>query len=189
MFCEKFRADIDRYVLTTGSSPLFCLVHMQGLWALAEYRFSHWVWASVRVPVVRQLLRLVGIVWHKVIELTTGIDLPADTTIGRGLYIAHFGGIIVHGRTVMGENCNLSHGVTIGIGGRGEQRGVPVFGDRVFIGPGAVIVGPIRVGNDVVIGANAVVIRDLPDQAVAVGVPPKVVSLEGSADYVQFRPR
>ena len=81
-------------------------------------------------------------------------------------------------------DCNLSQGVTIGIGGRGERRGVPRVGDRVYFGPGAKVFGPIVVGDDVAIGANSVVNRDVPPRAVAVGVPFRVVSLEGSFDLV-----
>jgi serine O-acetyltransferase len=75
--------------------------------------------------------------------------------IEKGLYIGHFGGIFVNDDVVMGENCNLSQGVTIGLGGRREKRGCPKIGDRVFIGPGAKLFGAIEIGNDVAIGANA----------------------------------
>jgi serine O-acetyltransferase len=84
----------------------------------------------------------------------------------------------------MGEYCNLSQGVTIGVGGRGENSGCPKLGDRVFIGPGAKILGSISIGNDVAIGANAVVTKDLPDNAVAVGVPAKIISYKGSKDFI-----
>ncbi|WP_202807026.1 serine O-acetyltransferase [Planktothrix agardhii] len=74
--------------------------------------------------------------------------------------------------------------MTIGVGGRGEKSGCPVIGDQVFIGPGAKIFGKIRIGNDVAIGANAVVTKDLPDNAVAMGIPAKIISYEGSQDFV-----
>jgi serine O-acetyltransferase len=72
------------------------------------------------------------------------------------------------------------------VGGRGENRGSPKLGDRVFVGPGACLFGSITIGNDVAIGANAVVTKDLPDNAVAVGVPAKIVSYKGSQDFIDY---
>ncbi|TSK06246.1 MAG: hypothetical protein FPO08_13930 [Geobacter sp.] len=86
----------------------------------------------------------------------------------------------------MGECCNLSQGVTIGQAGRGAQQFVPVIGDRVYIGPGAKIFGKVSIGSDVAIGANAVVTKDLPDNAVAVGIPAKVINLGSSRDFINY---
>jgi serine O-acetyltransferase len=120
------------------------------------------------------------------VEIATGISIPFTARIGPGLYIGHFGGIILSPETVLGENCNISQGVTIGQAGREGKQLTPIIGDRVYIGPGAKIFGGIKIGNDVAIGANAVVTKDLPDNAVAVGVPAKIVSYEGSKDFVIF---
>ena len=114
-----------------------------------------------------------------------GISISISCRIGPGFYIGHFGGIVVHGDAVMGANCNISQGVTIGETQRGERRGVPVIGDEVYMGPGAKIIGGIRVGSRVAIGANAVVTRDIPDDGVAVGIPARVVSQHGSTGYIQ----
>ena len=116
-----------------------------------------------------------------------GIELPRGTKVGECFYIGHFGGIIISGGAVIGRNCNISQGVTIGVAGRGENRGIPVIGDCVYIGPGAKIVGKIHVGNNVAIGANAVVTKDVSDNAVVVGVPAKVISMDGSFDFVNNR--
>lgn len=113
-----------------------------------------------------------------------GISIPIKTEIGQGLYIGHFGGIVVNGEARIGKNCNLSHGVTIGRSNRGVHSGYPVIGDNVFIGPGAMIFGAVHIGNDAAIGANSVVIDDVPDNAVAVGSPARIVSYAGSAKYV-----
>ena len=186
---ENFRADIDRYVVLEGRSWLWVLLNRQGLWALAEYRFSRWVGERVHIPIVRSLLKLLSFVWHKGIEIVTGIDLPSKATIGKGLYIAHFGGIFINAEVKMGEYCNVSQGVTIGVGGRGVKQGCPKLGDRVFIGPGAKLLGAVEIGNDVAIGANAIVTKDLPDWAVAVGVPAKIISYKGSQEFVIYRDR
>jgi serine O-acetyltransferase len=110
------------------------------------------------------------------------IDYTAD--IGPGLYIGHFGQIIVHPKVSIGKNCSLSQGVTIGLSNRGENVGAATIGDEVFIGPGAKVIGKVNIGNRAAIGANAVVLKDVPDQAVAVGVPAKIISYKGSEGYV-----
>lgn len=184
---DSFKADIDRYVVMHNKSWLYLTLTQQGLWALAEYRFSHWVRTKVYIPAVRQLLKLFSFVWHKLIEVMAGIDLSSEVEIGKGLYIGHFGGIFVSSEVKIGEVCNLSQGVTIGIGGRGKKRGCPKIGDRVFIGLGAKVFGAVTIGNNVAIGANAVVTIDLPDDAMAVGVPAKIISYEGSEEYIAYR--
>ncbi|CAN7384750.1 serine O-acetyltransferase [Rhizobacter sp. LjRoot28] len=113
-----------------------------------------------------------------------GISIPSGTRIGSGFYIGHFGGIVVNGESVIGKNCNISQGVTLGQANRGRNKGCPIVGDNVYIGPGAKLVGAVRIGNNVAIGANAVVTRDVPDNAVVVGIPARVISQEGSAGYV-----
>jgi serine O-acetyltransferase len=113
-----------------------------------------------------------------------GISIPFETRVGSGFYIGHFGGIVVNEGSVIGKNCNLSHGVTLGEAQRGERKGCPVLGDNVYVGPGAKIVGAVRIGHDVAIGANCVVTKDVPDHSVVVGVPGRVISQEGSAGYV-----
>lgn len=109
-----------------------------------------------------------------------GIELPRKTKVGEGLYIGHFGGIIISSATIIGDYCNISQGVTIGVAGRGEKRGCPIIGNDVYIGSGAKIIGNIKIGNNVAIGANAVVTKDVPDNAVVGGVPAKIISMEGN---------
>jgi serine O-acetyltransferase len=188
MMFGKFKEDLDRYTfLEKGKSWLFVLLTKQGLWALLEYRFGHWVRTSVHIPGLRQGLKLLSFVWHKWIETITGIDLPSEAEVGEGLYIPHFSGIFVHCDVKMGKYCTISQNVTIGIGGRGENQGVPKIGDRVYIAPGAKVFGNITIGDDVAIGANAVVTKDLPPMAVAVGIPAKVISYKGSKDFIIYR--
>ena len=183
---ENFRADIDRYVVLENKHWLYFLLTQQGVWALAEYRFSHWVYTKVHIPGIRKALKIFGFVWHKLIEITTGIDLPNRADIGKGLYIAHFGGIIVNRNAKIGEYCTLSQNVTIGAAGRGDKHGCPTLGDGVYVAPGAAIIGSITIGNNVAIGTNAVVTKDLPDDAVAVGVPAKIISYKGSQDFTRL---
>jgi serine O-acetyltransferase len=113
-----------------------------------------------------------------------GISIPPGTSIASGFCIGHFGGIVVNKRSVIGKNCNISHGVTLGKANRGRNRGYPTLGDNVYLGPGAKIIGAVRIGNNVAIGANCVVTRDIPDNSVVVGIPGKVISQDGSIGYV-----
>lgn len=113
-----------------------------------------------------------------------GIAISFESDIGPGFYIGHFGGIVVYPLSQIGKNCNLSHGVTLGITQRGKNKGYPRIGDNVYIGPGAKIIGSVKIGNHVAIGANCVVTQDVPDNAVVVGIPGKVISYEGSLGYV-----
>jgi serine O-acetyltransferase len=120
----------------------------------------------------------------KIIEILTGISIPFTARIGKGLYIGHFGGIIIGSSVVIGKYCNISHGVTIGQGGRGGRQYSPRIGNRVYIAPGAKVFGGITIGDDVAIGANAVVVKDIPSKAVAVGIPAKVINYNSSKDFI-----
>lgn len=184
-----YRQDLQRYVnLRPGQSKFVIFCSEQGLWALLQFRLasgiyhSNWPW-----PVKRILLGL-GVVGQKLVEIMTGISLPYKATIGPGLHIGHFGGIILHPEIIMGENCNISQGVTLGIAGRKRRRGVPRIGNRVYIGPNAVVVGPIQVGDDAMIGANSLVNRDVAGHTTVAGVPASFVNNQGSADYLELEP-
>jgi serine acetyltransferase len=86
----------------------------------------------------------------------------------------------------IGRNCSVSQGVTIGLAGTGQSRGAPTLGDRVYLGPNAIVVGKISVGDDAVICAGRVVTRSVPPRAVVLGNPARVASYEGSFDYVVY---
>ena len=113
-----------------------------------------------------------------------GISISADTPVGAGLYIGHFGGIHVNHGAVIGNNCNIQQDVTLGKANRGARAGSPVIGNNVFIGAGAKIIGHIVIGDGAAIGANAVVTKDVPPGAAVAGVPARVVSDQGSEGYV-----
>lgn len=113
-----------------------------------------------------------------------GISISPLSPVGPGLYIGHFGGIVVNHGAVIGANCNLQQGVTLGKANRGSKAGAPIIGNNVFIGAGAKIIGRVYVGDGAAIGANAVVTNDVPPGAAVAGVPARVVSDQGSAGYV-----
>ena len=101
-------------------------------------------------------------------------SLPATCTIGVDTKLGYGGiGIVVHARTVIGKNCMIGQGVTIG--GKSGWYEVPVIGDNVEISAGARILGPVHIGNNVIIGANAVVVKDVPDNCIVAGIPAKII--------------
>ena len=146
----------------------------QGLWVMAVYRFGRWRY-TIRPALLRMPFSFVYRVLKLMSQILTGIDLPCEVVLGRRFVIEHFGGIIISGDTVFGDDCIVRNGVTIGLKRTGE-RGAPTFGNRVDIGAGAVILGKIQIGDDVSIGANAVVITDVPAGSIAVGVPARIVA-------------
>jgi serine O-acetyltransferase len=105
-----------------------------------------------------------------------GFDIPIETVIGPGLYIGHFGRLAVHPECRLGCNVNLSPGMVIGQSNRGRGRGVPEIGNCVWIGTNAIVVGKIKVGNNVMIAPGAYVNFDVPDNAVVAGNPGQIVS-------------
>lgn len=100
-------------------------------------------------------------IWLQRLKVKYGFDISYRTKIGKGFYIGHFGGIVVHGDTVIGDNCNISQGITLGISNYGQNKGVPTLGNNVFVGPGACVFGNITIGDHVIIGANAVVTKSV----------------------------
>jgi serine O-acetyltransferase len=145
----------------------------QGLWALAVYRYGRWRY-TIRWRWLRMPFSFLYKVLKPVSEVLTGIELPCEVTLGRRFRIDHFGGIVISGDAVFGDDCVIRNGVTVGLKHTG-RRGAPVLGNRVDIGAGAKILGAIRIGDDVQIGANAVVITDVAPNSIAVGVPARVL--------------
>ena len=143
-----------------------------GFFAVAVHDFGAWRY-GVRPRFLRAPFYAAYRVAYVGVQMLTGIELPCEVRIGRRLRIEHHSGIIVNGQAVLGDDVVLRNGVTIGVKHTGVA-GSPVLGDRVDVGAGAKILGPIRIDDDVAVGANAVVLRDVPSNAIAVGVPARV---------------
>lgn len=155
------------------STPGFRYTALLRLYAYS--RTAVWCQFGVRQMIVLLLHRY---------SIRFGIDISRDTLIGSGLYIGHFGGIVVNAEVVIGDNCNLSQGVTLGQVNRGAKAGCPTIGNNVYIAPGAKIIGRIHVGDYAAVGANAVVVEDVPPNVTVGGVPARVISESGSEGYV-----
>jgi len=141
----------------------------QGFWALVCYRFGRWRY-GVRPVVLRKFFSLVYRIWFKLVQVICGIELPCEAEIGSHFVIDHFGGIIISGYAKFGEHCRVRNGVVVGLR-RVDEPIAPIIGNHVDIGAGAKLLGPIRIGDNVLIGANAVVLCDVPDNSIAIGIP------------------
>jgi len=134
---------------------------------------------QLKNPFLRIFLKIF-FVWttYKFLSIFLGIHIDGRAKIGKGFYIGHYGGIFI-GPVEIGKYCNISQQVTIGYGGQGTKRyGLPKIGDYVYIGPGAKIFSNIIIGNNVSIGANAVVSKNIPDNAIVVGNPGRIVGYQ-----------
>lgn len=163
---SNWDADLKRY----GLRRVF--MKEQSIWAIWLYRWGQRI--DLRPPgFVKKILMTIYWLLFRLIETATGVSLPKSAKIGPGLRIWHFGGVFVHPEAVIGKNCTLRHGVTIG--NRHEGGPVPVVGDNVEFGAYAQVIGGVTIGNNCRIGIMAVVLSDVPDGATVVGSPAKVV--------------
>ncbi len=142
------------------------------VWALATYRYGRWAREGCPRAVSRVASRIYGGL-RVVTELTTRISLPRETSIGEGLHLIHGSNIRVHPRAVIGARVGIMHDVTIGTGV--DEVSAPVIEDDVFIGAGAKILGPVRIGAGARIAANSLVVTDVPPGATAIGVPARAL--------------
>jgi len=141
---------------------------LSGLHAVWWYRLTHWLWKRRLTFVARLVSQIVR--WWTLIEIHPG------ARIGERLFIDHGAGVVIGETAIIGDDCLFYHGVTLG--GQGDVRGNrrhPQIGSRVTVGAGAIILGPITVGDDALIGAGAVVVADVPAGRTAVGVPARIL--------------
>lgn len=164
---EDLGRKADWYDLPPTRGALLRMCLSDGSTAQILYRAMRFCQTHRLKPLAAVLYRLNAAVGHLVIG--RGAEL------GPGLVILHSLGIVINTHVRAGKNLVLEHGVTIGA----EKGRSPLLGDNVFVGAGAKIIGPVRIGSDVKIGANAVVTTDLPDGATAVGIPARVVRIYG----------
>jgi serine O-acetyltransferase len=145
-----------------------------GTIAVIVYRYGRWV-QSLKIPVVKQFLNLFYLLGKAFVVLGFGIYIPVNANIGKGFTIHNFSGIFICEATI-GDNCIVFQNVTIGhLRGQPEP---PRLGNNVFIGAGAKVLGSVIIGDNVAIGANSVVINDVPDNCTVLGVPARIISRE-----------
>ncbi|PTX42619.1 serine O-acetyltransferase [Christiangramia gaetbulicola] len=130
-------------------------------------------------------LGLITRVWYHSIRAKYGMQIQLGAQLGQGFFLNHWGPVHINHAAIIGKNCNILHGVTIGNVSRGKRKGSPTIGDEVWIGANAVVVGKIRIGNNVLIAPLTFVNFDVPDNSVVVGNPGKIVSQKGSEGYIK----
>lgn len=146
---------------------VFCYAGVHAIW---NHRIAHWLW--------KRRLKLLARWSAQMSRFFTGIEIHPAAEIGNGLFIDHGMGVVIGETSIIGNNVTMYHGVTLG--GVSLERGKrhPTIGDEVVIGAGAQILGAITIGNCSRIGANAVVVKDVPPDSVVVGVPGRIVHKE-----------
>ncbi len=156
----------------------------KGVHAVVILRFGQWL--DKKNIVYKIFLSPIYYFLFGRIKRRWGIDIKKETEIGEGLYIGHYGEIHVSKYAKIGKNVNISHQITIGVSGSGKNRGCPVIGDNVYIAPGVKLFGKIKIGNNVKIGANCVVYKDVPDNAIVVLDPGyKIISFKGNRSLIE----
>jgi serine O-acetyltransferase len=152
-------------------SALQVIFAYPGVHAIWGHRIGHWLWnrdARVTARIVGELTRIF-----------TGVEIHPGATLGSGLFIDHATGVVIGETAEVGDDVTIYHGVTLGGISTDPGKRHPTIGDRVIIGAGAKILGPIKIGDDSRIGANAVVVKEVPSSSVVVGVPGQIVSRSG----------
>jgi serine O-acetyltransferase len=167
---EAIRRDIAaaRQRDPANPSTLEVIFAYPGVHAIWGHRISHWLWKRGSRVAARTLAELTRIL--------TGVDIHPGATLGPGLFIDHATGVVIGETAEVGEDVMIYHGVTLGGSGRDTGKRHPTIGDRVTIGAGAKVLGAIKIGDDSRIGANAVVVKEVPSSAVVVGVPGQIIS-------------
>lgn len=170
---RRFYAVASRNSKLGRLEKMLIILSNPGLHAVLVYRFGSWVHNNLHFALFRIPFRLLHAILKRLVMIMWGIDIDSKAEIDGGLYVGHFGGIIV-GPVKMGKDCNIAHGVTIGKRAGGDS-GVPTIGDRVWIGCGSVLFGGITIGEGVTIGPLTVVGRNLPPRVLVMGNPMRLL--------------
>lgn len=169
MLFENVKADINELAKWNTTPTLkgkFQLIFDAGAHAVLTYRLGHFA-SQLKIPIIKHVLIIIHYILHIFVHITSGIDISKEAKIGKGLVIHSFTGVLIS-RVEMGEYCVLAPDVFIA----GRKGGLPKIGNNVFFGIGCKVLGNVTIGDNVNIGANAVVIKDVPANHNVVGVYP-----------------
>lgn len=147
------------------------LLLYSGLHALLAYRLSHMLQENGFTFLARTVSQLA--------KAVTGIEIHPGAKIGKGLFIDHGTGVVIGETAEIGDNCTLYQGVTLGGTGKHAGKRHPTLGNNVMVGSGAKVLGPFKVGDNAKIAANAVVLEPVPENSTAVGIPARIVRVNG----------
>jgi len=177
------KSDLYRYIGRTSYKDF-----LHELSTRPGFQYSFWMricaYLSAKKSSIFKMMFIVSRIFLRHYRYKYQIDIPYTTSIGPGLCIAHFSAIIVSPETKIGKNLTIFQGVTIGKAARGRRAGAPIIGNNVYVAPGAKIFGKIVIGDNVVVGANSVVPKNIENNAVVGGVPMRVLSYKGADGYV-----
>lgn len=167
---DQVRQDIRAAKERDPAKPttLQVIVAYPGVHAIWGHRISHWLW--------NRGARLAARTLGEITRILTGVEVHPGAILGNGLFIDHATGVVIGETAEVGDDVTIFHGVTLGGTGRDTGKRHPTIGDRVTIGAGAKILGPIKIGDDSRIGANSVVVKEVPSSSVVVGVPGQIIS-------------
>ncbi len=147
------------------------IILYNGFHAVFWHRVAHLFW--------RIHLKFIARLISQLTKFFTGIEIHPAAKIGRGLFIDHGTGVVIGETAEVGDNCTLYQGVTLGGTGKDKGKRHPTLGNNVMVGCGAKVLGPFKIGNNVKIAANAVVLEEIPDDCTAVGVPARIARVGG----------
>ncbi len=173
MFFKNLRYDI-RAVLErdpAARSTIEVLLLYPGIKAVISHRIAHFFYVHNHKFIARMISQST--------RFWTGIEIHPGATIGRGLFIDHGMGVIIGETAVIGDNCTIYQGVTLGGTGKDKGKRHPTLGNNVMIGSGAKVLGPFTVGDNSKVAAGAVVLSEVPPNSTCVGVPARIVKKEG----------
>lgn len=171
--CRSIREDVNavRERDPAARSNLEVLLLYSGVHALIAHRIAHGLYLREHYFSARAISQLSRAI--------TGIEIHPGATIGKGLMIDHGMGVVIGETTVIGDNCTIYQGVTLGGTGKDTGKRHPTLGNNVMVGAGAKVLGPFNIGDNTKIAANAVVLKEIPESSTAVGIPARVVRREG----------
>ncbi len=166
---DRLRYDIrsikERDPAARSGAEIFFLY--SGLHAVIYHRFAHWFYKHNRKFIARWISQFA--------RFMTGVEIHPGATIGKGLLIDHGSGVVIGETAVVGDNCTIYQGVTLGGTGKDTGKRHPTLGNNVMVGSGAKVLGPFTVGDNAKIAAGAVVLDTVPEGATAVGVPARMI--------------
>ena len=170
---EEIATDIEavRQRDPAAKSDIEVLFLSSGVHAILAYRVAHKLYLSKHYFSARLI--------SQVARAATGIEIHPGATIGKGFFIDHGMGVVIGETTVIGDNCSIYQGVTLGGTGKDVGKRHPTLGNNVMVGAGAKVLGPFTIGDNSKIAAGAVVLKEIPDESTAVGVPARVVRQQG----------
>ena len=164
-FREDIRCVFDRD--PAARTAFEVITTYPGVHAVLIHRLSHWLW-NINLCWLARAISTIG-------RWLTGIEIHPGATIGRRFFIDHGMGVVIGETAVIGDDCTLYHGVTLGGTSWNKGKRHPTLGNDVVVGAGAKVLGPIKIGDGARIGSNAVVVRQVPENATVVGVPGRLV--------------